>query len=64
MAIRRVRPVNAPTRLRNHTASSLPGWNTLIDQPWKIMSIAQAFGQSSVTHCDVWYETQSHQFKH
>jgi hypothetical protein len=32
-------------------------WNTLIDQPWKIMSIARRDGQSPVTYCDDWYKT-------
>jgi len=31
-------------------------WNTLIDQPWKIMSIANATGRLSVTHCEDWYQ--------
>ena len=30
-------------------------WNTLINQPWKIMSIARATGPSSVTHSEDWY---------
>jgi hypothetical protein len=30
-------------------------WNTLIDQPWKSMSIADATGQQSVTQSDHWY---------
>ena len=30
--------------------------DTLIDQPWKIMSIAAAIGQSPVTHCEGWYK--------
>jgi len=29
-------------------------WNTLIDQPWKIMFVAPATGQSSVSHCEGW----------
>jgi hypothetical protein len=31
-------------------------WNTLIDQPWKIMSVAIATGQLSVTQFDDWYK--------
>jgi hypothetical protein len=32
-------------------------WNRLIDQPWKIMSIAQrATGQQSVTQSEDWYD--------
>ena len=31
-------------------------WNMLIDQPWKIMSIARRDGQSPVTHCEGWYK--------
>jgi hypothetical protein len=30
-------------------------WNTLIDQPWKIMSLPTAIGQSSVTLYEDWY---------
>jgi hypothetical protein len=29
-------------------------WNTLIDQPWKIMSIARRSGQQSVTQSEDW----------
>ena len=31
-------------------------WNTLIDQPWKIMSIARREWASSVNHHEVWYK--------
>jgi hypothetical protein len=30
-------------------------WNTLIDQPWKIMS-RYATGPPSVIHCEDWYK--------
>ena len=32
-------------------------WNTLIDQPWKIMSIARREWDSSVNHHEVWYQS-------
>src|SRR5258706_9118989 len=31
-------------------------WNTLIDQPWKIMSIARRDGQPQVTQSEDWYK--------
>ena len=31
-------------------------WNTLVDQPWKIMSIAAATGLPSVSHREGWYK--------
>jgi hypothetical protein len=31
-------------------------WNTLIDQPWKIIS-RNATGPQSVTHCEDWYKS-------
>ena len=30
-------------------------WNTLIDQPWKIMSVRVAIGPAWVTQCEDWY---------
>jgi hypothetical protein len=30
-------------------------WNTLIDQPWKIMSSRAAIGRAWVTQCEDWY---------
>jgi hypothetical protein len=32
-------------------------WNTLIDQPWKIMSIARRDWQPQVTQSEDWYKS-------
>ena len=34
-------------------------WNTLIDQPWKIMSLARRDWESPVTHCEGWSYSSS-----
>ena len=42
---------------RRHRRSLLLRWNTLINQPWKIMSIAHRDWASSVTQSEDWYKT-------